>query len=171
MGINVCVWVSQTWFRCFKLPICFSSFGQLWSYTHTERQWQQQQQQHQWQWQGPLKCIVTLQNGSPHFGTSPLTCITRCLCRPVWVYSKGIWSSVAVAAPAANAGLWGRLKIGPRPIPKHHHRTALAPDTRCALGLSLRSTLHLFCSSSVMELHTVYKSQKCHNWSCSCNST
>ena len=53
-------------------------------------------------------------------------------------------------ASAANAGQCRYLKIGPRPIPKHRHRPALATttatDARCDYTLTCR----------VMKDNTVY---------------
>ena len=41
------------------------------------------------------------------------------------------------SASAANAGLWWRLKIGPRPIPKHHYRPALAQTLGVGIPLQV----------------------------------
>ena len=76
---------------------------------------------------------------------------------PFRVYTHRASATAAVSVSAANAGLWWHLKIGPRPIPKHHHRPALVTDTdaaasadaRCGLGFSRYSPFNrafIYCS-------------------------
>ena len=53
------------------------------------------------------------------------------------VYPNQAAASASVAAAAANNGLWWRLKIDPRPIPKRHYWLALAADAAAWYGYTL----------------------------------